>query len=170
PFFSSTWRSVESSWNQLSEVRPWADNHVWSGEEKFRAFCTRYYVLHTGTIVRRSAYEAVGGYDRSIRYTLDNTIWAQLCGAGSVGYVSGALYGYRTHGSNMSHNPVAVRATVDEFVRLVDIGFEGLPECPTKHDRKLRRRARQAALAGVPTMLLFAGLRRAGWRAFLYAA
>ena len=87
-----------------------------------------------------------------------------------MGYVSDALYGYRTHGSNMSHNPAAVRATVDEFVRLVDIGFEGLPECPTKHDRKLRRRARQAALAGVPTMLLFAGLRRAGWRAFLYAA
>src|SRR5439155_10137148 len=80
------------------------------------------------------------------------------------------LYGYRTHGANMSHNPAVVRATIDEFSRLVDLGFAGLPECPTKHDRGLRRRARQAALAGIPTMLVFGGLRRAGWSALLYAA
>src|SRR5205807_3252375 len=80
------------------------------------------------------------------------------------------LYGYRTHGANMSHNPAAIRATVDEFARLVDLGFDGLPDCPTRHDRKLRRQARQAALAGIPTMLVFAGLRRAGWWALLYAA
>jgi glycosyltransferase involved in cell wall biosynthesis len=169
-FCYAAWRYVDAEWKTLSEVRPWAIDHSWSGEQEFREFCTRYYVLHTGTIIRRSAYDAVGGYDQSIRYTLDNTIWAQLCGAGSVGYVSETLYGYRTHGANMSHNPAAVRATVDEFARLVDLGFAGLPDSPTKHDRKLRRRARQAALAGVPTMLVFAGLRRAGWSALLYAA
>jgi glycosyltransferase involved in cell wall biosynthesis len=169
-FCYAAWRYVDAAWQTLSEVRPWPADHVWTGEREFREFCTRYYVLHTGTIIRRSAYEAVGGYDESIRYTLDNTIWAQLCGAGSVGYVSGTLYGYRTHGANMSHNPAAVRATIDEFSRLVDLGFAGLPVGPTKHDRTLRRRARQAALAGVPTMLVFAGLRRAGWSAFLYAA
>jgi hypothetical protein len=169
-FCYAAWRYVDAEWRPLSEVRPWAGDHVWSGEQEFREFCTRYYVLHTGTVIRRSAYEAVGGYDQSIRYTLDNTIWAQLCGAGSVGYVSETLYGYRTHGANMSHNPAAIRATVDEFARLVDLGFDGLPDCPTRHDRKLRRQARQAALAGIPTMLVFAGLRRAGWGALLYAA
>jgi Glycosyl transferase family 2 len=169
-FCYAAWRYVDGDRQTLSEVRPWAGDHAWSGEQEFREFCTRYYVLHTGTTIRRSAYQAVGGYDQSIRYTLDNTIWAQLCGAGSVGYVSETLYGYRTHGANMSHNPAAVRATVDEFARLVDLGFEGLPECPTKHDHRLRRRARQAALAGIPTMLVFAGLRRAGWGALLYAA
>jgi Glycosyl transferase family 2 len=170
-FCYATWQYIDARNRAVSTVRPWSHDHVWTGEREFRSFCTRFYVLHTGTIVRRSAYTACGGYDASIRYTLDNTLWAQLCGQGDVAYVAETLYGYRTHGSNMSHNPAAVHATVDEFVRLVDIGFAGLPATSaTRYDSALRRRSRQAALLGVATMLVFGGLRRAGWAAFFYAA
>lgn len=170
-FCYASWQYIDVKHRPVSTVRPWSHDHVWTGEQEFRSFCTRFYVLHTGTIVRRSAYTACGGYDASIRYTLDNTLWAQLCGQGDVAYVAETLYGYRTHGSNMSHNPAAIRATVDEFVRLVDLGFAGLlADSATRYDRALRRRSRQAALLGVSTMLVFAGLRYAGWSAFFYAA
>jgi hypothetical protein len=70
----------------------------------------------------------------------------------------------------MSHSSPALQATVDEFVRLVDIGFASLPESRTKYDRTLRRKARQAALIGVPSMQIFGGNDRAGWTALAYAA
>jgi glycosyltransferase involved in cell wall biosynthesis len=169
-FCYSSWVYMNMETHPVGDVVPFAADHVWSGEHEFREFCTRFYVLHTGTIIRRTAYEAVGGYDASIRYTLDNTMWSQLCGSGDVAYVSEPLYGYRTHGSNMSHNPAAVRATIDEFVRLVDLGFANLPEGAVKSDRRLLRRAHQAALASVATMQVFAGRPMDGWRAQAYAA
>jgi glycosyltransferase involved in cell wall biosynthesis len=169
-FCYSAWRYVDGNGARVSDVVPWPTDHVWPGEAEFRPFCTRYYVLHTGTIVRRTAYDAVGGYDTSIVYTLDNTLWAVLCGAGSVAYVAEPLYAYRTHGANMSHRPEAVRATLREFLRLVDAGFAGLPDGPTRSDRRLRRRARQAALASVATMQIFGGNHWSGWRALAYAA
>jgi glycosyltransferase involved in cell wall biosynthesis len=168
-FCYASWVYMSMKTQALGEVVPFSQNHVWSGEREFREFCTRFYVLHTGTIIRRSAYQAVGGYDTSIRYTLDNTMWAQLCGGGDVAFVAQPLYGYRTHGGNMSHNPKALRATVDEFVRLVDLGFARLPDGPVKSDARLLRRSRQAALAGVATMQIFAGRPLDGWKAHAYA-
>jgi len=168
-FCYASWVYMSMRTQSLGEIVPFSQDHVWSGEREFREFCTRFYVLHTGTMIRRSAYEAVGGYDTSIRYTLDNTMWAQLCGGGDVAYVAQPLYGYRTHGGNMSHNPKALRATVDEFVRLVDLGFARLPDGPVKSDRRLLRRSRQAALAGVATMQIFAGRPLDGWKAHAYA-
>lgn len=151
-------------------VIPFSEDHVWSGEEEFKNLCTRYYVLHTGTILRRTAYLAVGGYDTSIRYTLDITMWTLLCGAGDVAYVAEPLYGYRTHGSNMSRRPDVLRATTDELVRMVDLAFANLPEGPVKLDRRLLRRARQTALANVSSMEVFAGRPLGGWKAHAYAA
>jgi glycosyltransferase involved in cell wall biosynthesis len=168
-FCYASWVYMSMKTQTLGENMPFPQDHVWSGEREFREFCTRFYVLHTGTIIRRSSYEEVGGYDTSIRYTLDNTMWAQLCGRGDVAYVAEPLYGYRTHGGNMSHNPRALRATVDEFVRLVDLGFASLPDGPVKSDARLLRRSRQAALAGVATMQIFAGRPLDGWKAHAYA-
>jgi glycosyltransferase involved in cell wall biosynthesis len=169
-FCYAGWQYIDQRGVGINAVDPWPVDHIWSGEDEFREFCTRFYVLHTGTLIRRSAYEAVGGYDTSIVYTLDNTLWSVLCSAGSVAYATGPLYGYRTHGANMSHSEVATRTTIDEFVRLIDLGFNSLPDGLTKSDRGLRRRARQAALASVATMQIFGGNSISGWRALAYAA
>ena len=169
-FAYGAWRYVDVDDRLGAVVRPWRGDHIWSGEREFREVITRHYVLHTGTVIRRSAYRAAGGYDPEIKYTLDNTIWPLLACVGNVGYVDEPLFAYRTHGGNMSHSPTAIKATLNEFVRLVDRGFAALPECPTKHDRRLYRRARQAALVSMATMHLFAGQRLGGWRALAYAA
>jgi hypothetical protein len=150
-------------------VIPFCDDHVWSGEKEFEQLCTWYYVPHSGTIIRRTAYEAVGGYDVSKRYTSDITMWALLCGAGDVAYVAEPLYGYRLHGSNMSRSPEALQATTDQLIRMVDLGFTNLPEGPVKSDQLLLRRARQFALITVPRTEVFAGRQLAGWKALAYA-
>jgi hypothetical protein len=150
-------------------IVPFSADHVWSGQQEFMELCTNYYVLHSGTIIRRTAYQAVGGYDSSIRYTLDITMWAQLCAVGDVAYVAEPLYGYRTHGSNMSRRPHVLHATTDELIRMVDLGFANLPEGPVKSDRRLLRRARQTALANVSSMEVFAGRPLMGWKAHAYA-
>ncbi len=168
-FCYASWVYMNGDAQPVGDVVPFQVDHVWSGEREFMEFCTRFYVLHTGTIIRRRSYQAVGGYDASIRYTLDNAMWARLCGVGEVAYVAQPLYGYRTHGSNMSHSYPALRATVDEMVRLVNVGFAELPDGPVKSDARLLRRSRQAALAGVPTMQIFADRPVDGWKAYAYA-
>lgn len=168
-FCHGAWVILDTKTQAIIEVLPFSKDHVWSGEDEFQQLCTNYYVLHTGTIIRRTAYAAVGGYDTSRRYTIDCTMWAVLCGAGDVAYVAETLYGYRIHGSNMSHRPEALRATTDELIRMVDLGFASLPEGSVKSDLRLRRRARQKALANVSSMEVFAGRRLSGWLAHAYA-
>jgi glycosyl transferase family 2 len=168
-FCYGSWVLVDAKSESVVDVAPFPKDHVWSGEEEFRQMCTSYHVLHSGTIIRRSAYEAVGGYPTDRRYTVDWTMWAVLCGAGDVAYVAEPLYGYRIHGSNMSRRPEVLRATTDEMVSMVEVGFASLPEGRVKSDRRLHRRAHQKALATVASMEIFADRRLSGWRTFAYA-
>jgi hypothetical protein len=55
------------------------------------------------------------------------------------------------------------------MVRLVNVGFAELPDGPVKSDARLLRRSRQAAMAGVPTMQIFADRPVDGWKAYAYA-
>jgi glycosyltransferase involved in cell wall biosynthesis len=151
-------------------VIPFSEDHVWKGDREFAHLCSWYYVLHSGTIVRRTAYEAVGGYDKSIQYTMDITLWSLLCGVGDVAYVAEPLYGYRLHGSNMSRSRVALRTTTDELNRMVDLAFANLSDGPVKSDRRLLRRARRFALITVPRTEIFAGRQLAGWKALAHGA
>lgn len=59
------------------------------------------HMMHSGVIIRKTAYYAVGGYDPTARYS-DLIMWLMLCGQGKVAYSSDELYAYRKHGSNMS--------------------------------------------------------------------
>lgn len=173
-FCYSAWQFVDTTESGLSRqepftVKPFADDHVWAGETEFRRLCAEYYVLHTGTIIRKAAYEAVGGYDESVRYTIDIAMWTLLCGAGEVAYIARPLYGYRVHGSNMSRDPAVLRATVDELLRMVELSFARLPAGQVKSDRRLLRRARRKALANVSSMEILGGRIRAGWRVHAHA-
>jgi hypothetical protein len=174
-FCYGSWIAKEVESAQEDEAVPWrmipfSEDHVWSGEDEFKHLCTSHYVLHSGTIIRRTAYEAAGGYDTSIRYTIDITMWALLCGVGDVAFVAEPLYGYRVHGSNMSRSPHAMRATTGELIRMVDLAFANLPEGPVKSDQRLLRRALQYALIIVPRHQIFAGHRVDGWKTLAHGA
>ena len=169
-FCYTSWLHMDTQHRPVGQVVPFPEDHVWSGEREFKQLCLSFYVMHTGTIIRRTAYNAVGGYDRSFPYSIDIALWAILCGVGDVAYIAEPLYGYRTHGANMSSSQGAARAKTDEMIRVVELGFENLTDGPVKSDRRLRRRARQIALATAATSHVFGGRPLAGWKALAYAA
>jgi len=169
-FCYSSWTEMDRQNTPVGEVVPFPEDHVWAGEQEFKQLCMSFYVMHTGTIIRRTAYNAVGGYDASFPYSIDGAMWAALCGAGDVAYLAEPLYGYRIHGANMSRSQEAAQAITVEMIRRLELGFESLPDGPVKSDRRLRRRALQIALATAATSHVFDGRPIDGSKALAYAA
>jgi hypothetical protein len=89
--------------------------------EGFRRFLTdrRVWAMHSGTIVRRSAYDACGGYPNDIRTSVDFALWAEITQEGAVAYCDQVLYGYRTHRDQMSRTSDAAQQTVREFGTII---------------------------------------------------
>lgn len=78
------------------------------------------WAMHSGTIVRASAYRAAGGYARDIRFSLDTQLWPVVAQEGPVAYVDHVLYGYRTHAAQMSRSLQTSRETPLELVKLIE--------------------------------------------------
>ena len=75
--------------------------------------------VHSGTIVRASAYQAAGGYRRDITMPLDLAMWLALAMQGGFAYSSVPLYGYRLHESQMSAAPAKIRLNTKEVVQIL---------------------------------------------------
>jgi glycosyltransferase involved in cell wall biosynthesis len=89
--------------------------------DALRRFLTEdIWAMHSGTIVRASAYRAAGGYARDIQYSLDTALWPMVCQEGPVAYTDQVLYGYRVHPNQMSRSRQAVRETPVDFAKLID--------------------------------------------------
>ncbi|MDA7429628.1 glycosyltransferase family A protein [Primorskyibacter aestuariivivens] len=59
------------------------------------------------TMIRKSALEAVGGFDAGILWGQDWDLWIRLLEVGDIGFVATDVIEYSWHGSNHSHrNPV----------------------------------------------------------------
>jgi len=90
-------------------------------EEALHAFLAEdIWAMHSGTIVRTSAYRAAGGYARDIRFSLDTQLWPVVAQEGPVAYVDQVLYGYRTHDGQMSRSLQTSRETPLELVKLIE--------------------------------------------------
>lgn len=150
---------------QLSFVAPaYPQDCVLPGEIAVRRVM-EFTVPHSGSIVRRSAYDAVGGYDASYTYGPDMALFYSLCAVGSVGYVNRPLIGYRNHGSGMSSG-ARRPAVFGDSVRAVEAVFAGPLGARIDEPRKARRQALQAFLHHHPTQQIFAGELPEGWRTF----
>jgi glycosyltransferase involved in cell wall biosynthesis len=56
-------------------------------------------------MVRRAAFDAVGGFDESLRYAEDYDLWVRLAMIGPILYQLDTLASYRVHGGNVSLGP-----------------------------------------------------------------
>jgi hypothetical protein len=88
----------------VQEHQSYKGDRVMPGPVFFREYLTRQrvQVLHSGTMLRKSAYNRTGGYRRDLRITLDLAMWPVLSLQGDVIYCDGDLYAYRTHDAQMS--------------------------------------------------------------------
>jgi hypothetical protein len=115
-------------------------------------------VLHSGTLVRRNAYERAGRYDRTLRFAPDTALWLALCLDGDAAYVDAPLYGYRIHASQMS-GIGSHRAQMVETVRIIESACDAAARRGTDV-RGLRRASTQAYLFGAAMDEAFRGKRR----------
>lgn len=147
------WRAAETSY-----IRP--------GRESFEEIVLNPYILHSGTIIRKTAYIAIGGYTPTLRYAVDVRMWLGLCHVGKVAYINEILYAYRRHGSSMSKNPTSIRRTIEEVLAALDWSFSLLPADDQKQLRQLQKRANKKALIAFAADEIFRDCYRAGWRGF----
>jgi hypothetical protein len=102
--FSSYQRFLSETGEVLQEQHSYESSRVIPGPVFFREYLTeqQIQVLHSGTMLRKSAYTRAGGYRRDLRMTLDFAMWPVLALEGDVAYCDAPLYGYRTHAAQMS--------------------------------------------------------------------
>lgn len=141
-------------------------SYVRSGAEEYQDFLlTRIYILHSGVIIRRSAYDAVGGYNPEARFSCDDNLWLMLCSQGKSAYSAEELFGYRLHGQNMSHSYEHVRHSVREHIGAIDSSF-ALMRSEPGITNGLYLQGVKKALTIHAEDAIFAGRIRVGWFGF----
>ena len=109
---------------------------VWSDALGSLAVSNR--VRAPGIVVRRSAYERVGGYRTDLPHAADWEMWTRLAALGPVVFVDEVLAAYRRHAASDTSGRVRTGENVRERVRAIGVVLVHVPE-PRR--RALGRRA-----------------------------
>jgi glycosyltransferase involved in cell wall biosynthesis len=141
-----------------------AASYVRPGLSVFEDFLLKGYPQHSGTIVRKTAYESIGGYDQTLRWSVDAQLWLGLCHFGEIAYIDEMLYAYRRHPSSMSKDPGSLRGAIFELFRLFDWSFAFMSETDRRQRGWLYKKARQRALISFAADAVFTGNNQLAWR------
>lgn len=90
-----------------------------------------------GIVVRRAAYERVGGYRTDLPHAADWEMWARLAAHGPVVFVDQVLACYRRHDTSDTSTRVSTGANIRE--RVIAIGVVGDHVPPNRRARTRRR-------------------------------
>lgn len=86
-------------------------------------------IQHSGTLIRRSAYEEVGGYDQALSNPIDWDLWLRITARHALGYVDRPFFAYRVHSRNMhaeARNDPVRRALIErELLAVIDRATPG---------------------------------------------
>lgn len=152
-------------------IRTWLSSRqmgprVQSGAEEYRDLLVQgNYILHSGVIIRKTAYKAVGGYDPSARYACDTIMWLMLCGQGKVAFCADELFAYRQHGSNMSISTRGIRKGLQESLGGINTSFSLMRQLPGI-SHALYVRGLKRSLSGFAEVTIFSGHIGTGWYAY----
>lgn len=162
----SAWHEVNDQ-GEIRHTRRAADHdYVLAGPDEFRRLLLSSPILHSGAMIPRWAYDAVGGYDPECRYSVDTNMWLALCAAGKIVYIDTPLYAYRAHNSNLSQSAGSLWRATEEMLFGIENAFARFPSGAIPDAPALRHRARQRALVAVPTLDIFAGRLWRGWQGY----
>lgn len=140
---------------------------VWTNALDALAVSNR--VRAPGIVVRRAAYEQVGGYRTDLPHAADWEMWTRLAAHGPIMFVDQVLAGYRRHDASDTSARVRTGANVRE--RVTAIGVVGSYVAPNRRARTTRRALAYAVVFAARTALSlvrtgeWSAAGRQGWEA-----
>ena len=114
-----------------------------------------------GIVVRRSAYEGVGGYRSDLPHAADWEMWTRLAASGPVVFVDQVLAGYRRHGASDTSVRAETGQNIRERVTAIAVIAAHLP--PSRRARITRRALAYAVVFATRTTM--ASVRAGRWSA-----
>ncbi len=117
-------------------------------------------------VVRRSAYEILGGFRKDLCFTLDWEMWCRIAQNFPVWYEPEALACYRVHsGTETSRLTLAEPRDIADIRKCIEIisGYVADPQVRTEVKRHASRRSAMFALKKAED-LFRTGRRAAAWR------
>jgi glycosyltransferase involved in cell wall biosynthesis len=152
----------EQHCNAVQQISPMSN--VRPGLDVFQELVLYRPIHHSGTMIRKSAYDKIGGYDPHLRYAIDAQMWLGLCLVGKVAYLHQMLYAYRHHGDNMSKNKAAVSRSIHEILQILDWSFGMLSPVERRGLDWLYKKAVRRALSDYAMIYTFQhGSVQLGW-------
>jgi glycosyltransferase involved in cell wall biosynthesis len=146
--------------------KPLESSCVRAGADEYRdLLLNNNHVMHSGTIMRKTAYTAVDGWDLTARHSCDSVMWLMLCGQGKVAYCADELYAYRKHGSNMSVSVSGIHQWVRDENYGITKSFE-IMRGKAGVSEDLRVRGLKRGLSGPSMNHAFSGSPRLAWYAY----
>ena len=115
------------------------------------AFAVSNRVRTPGIVVRRAAYEQVGGYRTDLPHAADWEMWTRLAAHGPIVFVDEVLACYRRHASSDTSARVRTGANIRE--RVTAIGVIGGHVAPNRRARTTRRALAYAVVFATRTAL-----------------
>ena len=122
---------------------------VWT--DALEAFAVSNRVRAPGIVVRRRAYERVGGYRTDLPHAADWEMWTRLAAHGPVVFVDQVLACYRRHDMSDTSARVRTGANIRERVRAIGVLSEHVPA--HRRGRITRRALAYAAVFATRTAL-----------------
>ena len=112
----------DSGGRRLQYWRSQREGHI------FRRMLSNYDLLLPTVMIRRSAYDAVGGFDEEMKVAGDADLFLRVCQRSKVGYVHAITARYREHGASVTNTrPEYFLADADAILRGLrgrDPGFD----------------------------------------------
>ena len=119
-------RDVDATNTELYETRSYRHGTgVWTNALDQMAVSNR--VRAPGIVVRRSAYEAVGGFRPDLPHAADWEMWTRLAAHGPVVFVDEVLACYRRHAASDTSARARSGANIRERLTAIDVVDDHVP-------------------------------------------
>ncbi len=129
-------QDIDADGVQTYTTRSYQDGtRVWT--DALDAFAVSNRVRAPGIVVRRTAYERLGGYRVDLPHTADWEMWTRLAADGPVVFVDEVLARYRRHAG--SHTSTLVRTGANVRERVTAIGAVCAHVAPERRPSTVRR-------------------------------
>lgn len=121
---------------KLLDEERWAKDYLVSGQEELLFLLERNTIPNaSAALLRRDAFEAIGGFDTTLKLSADWLMWAKLCECGDIAYVAEPLNSFRFHSGSVRHSADRDGSRLEETYRVIGeiLQMTDVPEATRGH-------------------------------------